>query len=339
MGAMKEAMFFRRLKGQRVRCDLCAHRCVIEDGHRGICQVRGNEGGILYSFVYGKAVATHVDPIEKKPLFHFQPGSSTFSVATVGCNFHCSHCQNADISILPAIGGHIVGEDLMPDEIVASAESNGCRSIAYTYTEPTIFFEYAHDIARLASEKQLSNLFVTNGYMTAEVLRTAQPYLDAANVDLKSFSEDHYQGVCGARLQPVLNSLQLMKSLGIWVEVTTLVIPTLNDSKKELRQIAEFILSLGPETPWHISQFYPTYQLTHLPPTPVESLRRGREIGLEVGLRYVYTGNVPGDEGENTFCYHCGQRLIHRYGYSILENRLKEAKCDRCGAVIDGVGL
>lgn len=336
---MKEAMLFRRLEGQKIRCDLCAHRCVLEVGKRGICGVRVNEGGTLYSLVYGKAVATHVDPIEKKPLFHFQPGSTSFSIATVGCNFRCAHCQNADISILPADHGHIVGQDLMPQEIVAAAEKSSCRSIAYTYTEPTIFFEYAHDTARLASEKGIKNLFVTNGYMTGEALRAIQPCLDAANVDLKSFSDDHYRQVCGARLQPVLDSLQLMKSLGIWLEVTTLVIPTLNDSEEELRQIAEFIFSLGPETPWHISQFYPTYQMTQLPPTPVESIRRGREIGLEVGLRYVYTGNVPGDEGESTFCYNCGQRLIHRYGYSILENRLQETRCDRCGAVIDGVGL
>lgn len=336
---MKEAMFFHRLKGQEVRCDLCAHHCVIEDGQAGICKVRANKGGTLYSLVYGKAVATHIDPIEKKPLFHFRPGSTTFSLATVGCNFRCAHCQNADISILPAHQDDIVGQDVMPEEIVAAAEKSGCQSIAYTYTEPTIFFEYAHDSARLASEKDIGNVFVTNGFMTEEALRTIQPHLDAANVDLKSFSDDHYRQVCGARLQPVLDSLQLMKNLGIWLEVTTLIIPTLNDSERELRQIAEFIFSLGAETPWHISKFYPTYQMTHLPSTPVESLRRGREIGLEAGLRYVYTGNVPGDEGESTFCHHCGQRLIHRYGYSILENRLRESHCDRCGVEIDGVGL
>jgi len=336
---MKEAMFFRRLKGKKVRCDLCAHHCVIEEGKRGICGVRVNEGGSLYSLVFGKAVATHVDPIEKKPLFHFQPGSTSFSVATVGCNFRCAHCQNADISILPISRGHILGQDLTPEEIVVAAEENGCRSIAYTYTEPTVFFEYAHDTARLAAEKDIGNIFVTNGYMTEEALRTIQPCLNAANVDLKSFSEDHYRQICGARLQPVLESLQLMKSLGIWLEVTTLVIPTLNDSEEELRRIAEFIFNLGPETPWHVSQFYPTFQLTHLPPTPVESIRRGREIGLDVGLRYVYTGNIPGDEGESTFCYRCGRRLIHRHGYSILENRLQESCCDRCGAIIDGVDL
>lgn len=332
-------MFFRRLKGQQVRCDLCAHRCVIEEGQRGICGVRINEGGVLYSLVYGKAVATHVDPIEKKPLFHYYPGTFSFSVATVGCNLRCTHCQNADISILPAHHGRILGQDVEPEELVAAAEKSGCRSIAYTYTEPTIFFEYALDTANLAFEKGIGNVFVTNGYLTGKTIRATQPWLQAANVDLKSFSDDHYRKICGARLRPVLNSLRLMKSLGIWVEVTTLVIPTLNDSEEELRQIAQFVCDLGPETPWHISQFHPTYQLTHLPATPVESLRRGREIGLEVGLRYVYTGNVPGDEGESTFCYNCGQRVIHRYGYSILENRLQQAKCDRCGTVIDGVGL
>jgi pyruvate formate lyase activating enzyme len=332
-------MFFRRLEGHQVRCDLCAHRCVVGDGKSGLCRVRINRKGTLYSMVYGKAVATHVDPIEKKPLYHFQPGSTTFSVATMGCNFRCSHCQNADIAILATGSGSIVGHELTAEEIVAMAQKSACRSIAYTYTEPTVFFEYAHDIARLASEKGLNNLFVTNGYMTNEALRAAQPWLDAANVDLKSFSDDHYQQICGARLRPVLDSLERMKNLGIWVEVTTLVIPTLNDTEKELRHIANFIHSLGPETPWHISRYHPTYQLTHRPPTPVESLRRGREIGLEAGLRYVYTGNVPGDEGESTFCYNCGQRLIQRYGYTIVDNRLRESRCGRCDAVIDGVDM
>ncbi len=336
---MREAMYFQRLKGMRVRCDLCAHRCLVEDGKTGLCKVRINRDGTLYSMVYGKAVATHVDPIEKKPLYHFQPGSSTFSVATVGCNFRCAHCQNADISILASDSGAIAGHQLSAEDIVTSAEKSGCRSIAYTYTEPTIFFEYAHDIACLASQRGLRNIFVTNGYITEEALKDAQRWLDAANVDLKSFSENHYRKICGARLRPVLQSLERMKSLGIWVEVTTLVIPTLNDSDQELRQIAHFIHGLGPETPWHISRFYPTYQLTHLASTPLESLRRGREIGLEVGLRYVYTGNVPGDEGESTFCYNCGRRLIQRYGYAIVDDGLRESHCGRCGALIDGVDM
>jgi len=335
----REAMLFSQLKDRKIRCDLCAHHCVVSDGHRGICGVRANEGGTLYSLVYGKAVATHVDPIEKKPLFHYYPGSSSFSVATVGCNFRCAHCQNADISILPPDHGHIIGKDISPREIVSAAQQSSCRSIAYTYTEPTVFLEYALDIARLASQKDIGNVFVTNGFMTDEALRTVHPYLQAANVDLKSFSDEHYQKICGARLQPVLDSLRLMKSLGIWVEVTTLLIPTLNDSKEELRQIAEFILSLGAETPWHISRFHPTFQMGHVPPTPVESILRGREIGLQVGLKYVYAGNVPGEESESTFCSQCHQRLIHRHGYSILENRLQNGLCDHCGAAIDGIGV
>jgi pyruvate formate lyase activating enzyme len=330
-------MFFRRLEDGRVRCDLCAHHCVIAEGQSGICGVRANNAGTLYSQVYGKAIATHVDPIEKKPLFHYRPGSNSFSVATVGCNFRCTHCQNADISIVPAQERRITGQDVAPDQLVQTARRSGCESIAYTYTEPTVFLEYALDTARLATENGLGNVFVTNGYMTAEALQATQPYLNAANVDLKSFSDEHYQRVCGARLKPVLNSLELMKKLGIWVEVTTLLIPTVNDSDAQLRQIARFIYELGPETPWHISRFYPTFQMTDLPPTPLESVRRGREIGQEAGLKYVYTGNLPGDEGESTFCPGCQQRIIHRQGYAILETQLTAGRCGRCGTPIDGV--
>jgi len=336
---VKEAMFYRRLGDQRVRCDLCAHRCVIEQDERGICGVRENRDGTLYSLVYGKAIATHIDPIEKKPLFHYYPGSYSYSVATVGCNFHCAHCQNADISILPIQEHRITGQNLSPEELVDAAQRCGSVSISYTYTEPTIFFEYAFEIAVLASKKGLGNVFVTNGYMTGEALRTIHPYLGAANVDLKSFSEDHYHQVCGARLRPVLDSLELMKQLGIWVEITTLLIPSVNDSEEQLRQIARFILHLGPETPWHISRFYPTFQMNHLPPTSVESVRRSREIGREVGLKYVYTGNIPGDEGESSFCPACGQRIIHRSGYTILEKRMDQGRCLHCGTQIDGIGL
>ena len=335
---MKEALFFKRLDDDQVRCDLCAHRCVIEDGERGFCGVRENRGGVLYSLVYGRAIATHVDPIEKKPLFHYRPGSHSLSVATVGCNFRCRHCQNADLSIRPIENRNIDGQNVTPGELVAAARRSGCASISYTYTEPTVFFEYALETAQLAAGEGLGNVFVTNGYMTGEALRTIAPVLDAANVDLKAFSEDHYQHVCRARLAPVLDTLRLMKELGIWVEVTTLLIPTVNDSEKELRRIAEFILGLGPEVPWHISRFYPTYQMSDLPPTSVESVRRGREIGLETGLKYVYTGNLPGDEGESTFCPGCGERVIHRQGYIIGDCRIRQGRCSRCQAVIDGVG-
>jgi pyruvate formate lyase activating enzyme len=332
-------MFYKRLGGGKVRCDLCAHRCVIEDGQRGLCGVRENRSGILYSLVYGRAIATHVDPIEKKPLFHYHPGSHSLSVATVGCNFRCQHCQNADISILPVRNHHIAGQNITPAELLAAAQRSNCTSISYTYTEPTVFFEYALETAQLASQQGLGNVFVTNGYMTEQALRTIEPFLDAANVDLKAFSNEHYQRVCGARLPPVLNSIRLMKELGIWIEVTTLLIPGVNDSERELRQIAEFIFNLGPQIPWHISRFYPAFQMADLPPTTIESVRRGREIGLETGLKYVYTGNLPGDDGESTFCPQCGQRVIYRHGYAIREHQLHGDRCSRCGTVIDGVGL
>lgn len=334
---MKEAKWYQKLSGLRVRCDLCNHRCVIADGERGICGVRKNKDGTLYSLVYGKVIATHVDPIEKKPLFNFLPGTSAFSIATAGCNLKCTHCQNADISQMPADRGRIMGQDASPEEIVRAAERSKSESIAYTYTEPTIFMEYAYDIAKLASERGIKNVFVTNGYMTEEALRAIHPYLDAANVDLKGFTEEHYREICGARLKPVLDTLRLMKELGIWVEVTTLIIPTVNDSDEVLKNIAEFILSLGPETPWHVSRFHPTYKMLDIPPTPVQSVARARQIGLDVGLRYVYSGNVPGDHGENTYCYNCGKVVIPRYGYQIRKTHIKDSKCEYCGANIDVV--
>lgn len=335
---MKEALFYEKVEGSTVRCHLCPHECRINDRKRGICGVRENRGGILYTLVYGKLVARAVDPIEKKPLFHFYPGSTAFSIATVGCNLRCRNCQNYDISQVPKEERSVIlGEYMAPAEVVAAAKDLGCTSIAYTYTEPTIFFEYAYDTARLAHEEGIRNVFVSNGYITEEALRAIAPYLDAANIDLKGFSEEFYHTNCGAHLEPVLEAIKLYKRLGIWLEVTTLVIPTLNDTEEDFRGIAEFIKGLGVEIPWHISQFYPTYKLSDLPLTPVSSLRKAREIGLNVGLRYVYEGNVPGEGGEHTYCYQCGRMLIRRFGFQILENRLSDAKCPYCGAVIDGV--
>lgn len=332
---MEEARWYQKLSNDRVRCDLCNHRCVIENNNRGICGVRENKAGTLYSLVYGKLIASHVDPIEKKPLFNFLPGTTSFSIATVGCNFKCTHCQNSDISQMPADHNRIMGQDAPPESIVNAAERNGCESISYTYTEPTIFMEYAYDIAKIAKERGLKNVFVTNGYTTSEALKDMSLYLDAANVDLKAFTEEHYQKICGARLKPVLDTLKLMKELGIWVEVTTLVIPTVNDSEKDLRGIAEFILSLGSETPWHVSRFHPTYKMLDIPPTPVSSVVKARQIGLEVGLKYVYTGNAPGDDGENTYCHNCGKVLISRRGYQLGKVHIKDSKCEYCGAEID----
>ncbi|MCW4015497.1 MAG: AmmeMemoRadiSam system radical SAM enzyme [Candidatus Bathyarchaeota archaeon] len=336
---MKEAMFYEKSVDNRVNCNLCSHRCQnITESKRGLCGVRENIDGKLFSLVYDRLVARSVDPIEKKPLFHFLPGSLSYSISTVGCNFRCDNCQNFDISQLPRERKAIIGRETPPEAVVLAAKQNGCKSIAYTYTEPTIFFEYALDVAKLAKAEGLKNVFVTNGYITEEALREIAPYLDAANIDLKSFTDAFYRKTCGARLQPVLESIKLHKKLGIWVELTTLVIPTLNDSEEELQQIAVFIKDeVGPETPWHVSGFHPMYKLLDVVSTPVETLRKARQIGLETGLKYVYVGNVPRENGESTFCPKCGKTLIQRIGYRILENNIDCSKCPYCGAEIDGV--
>lgn len=297
---MKEAMFYEKLDAGRVRCGLCRFYCQIEPGQRGHCRVRENRGGVLYSLVYGRSVAEQVDPIEKKPLFHLLPGSKSYSVATVGCNFRCLNCQNYRISQPEAPFVAQAGTPLPPQVIVERALAAGCRSIAYTYTEPTIFFEYAYETAILARAAGLKNVFVSNGYITSEALAAIAPYLDAANIDLKGFNPQFYRDVIGASLEQVLASLREYRSVGIWLEITTLVIPGLNDSEEELRNLARFIVDeLGPQTPWHVTQFYPTFRLTDVPRTPVTTLRTARQIGIEAGLRYVYEGNVPG-EGERT---------------------------------------
>jgi pyruvate formate lyase activating enzyme len=334
---MREAMLYERLTDQGVRCYLCAHQCRINPAKRGICGVRENREGVLYALTYGQLIAENVDPIEKKPLFHVYPASKSFSIATAGCNFSCEFCQNHDISQLPREGLEIPGKPTAPAAIVEKAILAGSRTISYTYTEPTIYFEYAYDTARLAREQGLKNVFVTNGFMTDKALDTVSPYLQAANVDLKSFRDDFYRKRCGARLEPVLESLRKMKDLGIWVEVTTLLIPGLNDGEEELHDIASFIFSLGPETPWHISRFHPRYKLSHHTVTPVAAIRRASEIGRACGLKYVYSGNIPGDEGENTFCFHCGQLLIGRYGFHIEQMNLHGSACSRCGTPLEGI--
>jgi len=336
---MIEAMFYEKLENKKVRCNLCPHHCLIPNFKKGICRVRENRDGVLYSLVYGKVVSYALDPVEKKPLYHFYPGSDIFSLATVGCNFRCLHCQNFGISQLPREQSKIEGEKLLPEQIISLTKRNNCWGIAYTYTEPTIFFEYAYQISKLARKEGIKNIFVTNGFISEEALREIIPFMDAANVDLKSFSEEFYKKICGASLKPILNNLKLMKKEGVWVEVTTLIIPTLNDSEEELKKIAQFILKLGEETPWHLSRFYPTYKLRDPPPTPVQTLHRAREIGLKMGLRYVYTGNVPGDEGENSYCYNCGKILIRRYGYHLEIFNIENGKCKYCGTKIDGVGM
>ena len=338
---MKEAMLYESLPKNRVRCNLCAHHCLIREGKKGICQVRENRDGKLYTLVYGRTISQNIDPIEKKPLFHFYPGSTAYSIATPGCNFRCAWCQNWEISQMPKEQHLIAGYEATPEEIVtAAAQRHGCHSIAYTYTEPTIFFEYAYDTARLAHAAGLANIFVTNGYMTEEMLRTIQPYLDAANLDLKAFRDKTYRKYVGARLQPVLESLKTIKQLGIWLEVTTLAIPGINDDSAELQDAAQFIVQeLGADTPWHITRFFPDYQLMDVPPTPQKSLERAWEIGKSVGLKYVYLGNVPGEEKQNTYCPKCGTLLIRRNIFGVVTNHIKEGCCPDCGYAIAGVGI
>lgn len=322
----------------KVSCFLCSHYCLISNGKFGICNVRENRGGILYTHTYGKPIAQNIDPIEKKPLYHFLPGSSSFSIAAIGCNFQCGFCQNWQISQAKeanALG--LYPEEVNPEDVVNQAKRNGSKSISYTYTEPTIFFEYAYEISQLAKKEGLFNVFVTNGYMTEEMIQAIHPYLDAANVDLKSFNDDYYKKVCRGRLAPVLKNIELMKRLNIWIEVTTLVLPGQNDSEEELRKIASFLAGIDKSIPWHISRFYPQYKMDELEATPMERLNQAYDIGKNAGLHYVYLGNVG--EGNNTYCYECGSLLIERFGYSIETYRIKENHCPNCGSFIDGVGL
>jgi pyruvate formate lyase activating enzyme len=335
---MQEARFYEKVEEGKVHCHLCAHECKIDPGKRGLCHVRENQDGTLYSLVYGMVVAENIDPIEKKPLFHFLPGSRSYSIATAGCNFMCLHCQNFDISQYPKKHeGRIPGMARDPAAIVQEAKFNRCATISYTYTEPTIFMEFALDTARLAKEQGIRNVFVSNGFMTKESATALAEVIDGDNVDLKSFRDDFYRKVCKARLQPVLDTIQRLKQSGVWLEVTTLVIPGLNDSKEELTEIAQFIKGVGPEIPWHVSAFYPTHQMLDRPRTPAATLLMARNIGLEAGLRYVYTGNIPGQGGENTYCYGCGELLIERVGYTIKGFILQDGKCPKCQAAIDGV--
>lgn len=320
--------------GPDVHCFLCAHHCRVGPGERGLCGVRENRDGVLYTLVYGRPVSLAVDPIEKKPLFHFLPGSLSLSLATVGCNFTCAFCQNADISQMPRDQGRITGRFVPPEQVVEAAVQAGCLSISYTYTEPTVFYEYARDCARLAVQAGLKNVFVTNGYMTKETLADIDGHLHAANVDLKSFSDDFYRTQAGARLKPVLDSIRRLWEMGVWLEVTTLLIPGLNDQEVELRALTEFLASVSPDIPWHVSRFHPTYRLLDAVPTPVSSIERALRLGREAGLRYVYGGNVAGHSSESTVCPGCGESLIERRGFSLGRIDLKDGRCPRCGLEI-----
>ncbi len=335
---MKEAMLYKKVENNKVSCFLCSHHCLISDGKFGLCSVRENRGGVLYTQAYGELIARNIDPIEKKPLYHFLPGSRSYSIAAIGCNFQCGFCQNWQISqVKEAKTLGLTSREAKPEHVIREAKGSGTKSLSYTYTEPTIFFEYAYEISQLAKREGLLNVFVTNGYMTEETIQTIRPYLDAANIDLKSFRDDYYRKVCRGRLTPVLKSLELMKRLNIWVEVTTLLVPGQNDSEEELKKIAHFLAGLDVSIPWHISRFYPQYKMEDLESTPMERLNKAYDIGRSAGLRYVYLGNVG--KGNNTYCYQCHRLLIERSGFSIESYQIREGRCPQCGSSIDGVGL
>ncbi len=338
---MKEAMLYEQEDDKiTVRCRLCPHQCRIKDGDVGTCMVRRNRRGTLYSIVYGKLIAEHLDPIEKKPIFHYYPGSFSYSIATVGCNFKCSFCQNHDISQYLRNGGQILpGRLATPEEIVSAASSAGCRSVSYTYTEPTIFFELAYDVSRKAKEKGMGNVFVSNGYTSPEAIQTIAPFLDAINIDLKNFSDETYKRVNGGRLQPVLDAIEKYRSEGVWVEVTTLIVPGMNDTEEELKEIARFLAGIDPDIPWHVSRFYPNYRMNNRGATSLEKMKRALEIGKEQGLHFVYSGNVPGWESENTFCPGCGNLLIERFGFQSANNFIRANACPSCKRVVPGIGL
>lgn len=333
---MRKARLYRKLKDKKVKCLACNHKCGIVEGKRGICGVRENKEGELYLLVYGKAAVFHVDPIEKKPLYHFLPGSEVASVGTVGCNFSCKFCQNWEISQLVKTQDVELGEDLEPSKIVDIAVKRKIPSIAYTYNEPAIFVEYAYDTMRLAKKKGIKNVFVSSGYESDESLKLIKPYLDGINIDLKSFSEEFYRKICGARLKPVLDTIKKIHELGVWLEITTLVIPGKNDSDSELRKIAGFISRIDKNIPWHVSAFYPMYKMLDVPATSHEKLIKAYDIGKKY-LNYVYVGNVRDEERSNTYCSKCNELLIKREGYFTTVENLKDGKCGSCGEKIKGV--
>jgi pyruvate formate lyase activating enzyme len=319
-----------------IRCELCPEECVLENYQVGACRVRINRDDRLFSLVYGKPCAVHVDPIEKKPIFHMLPGSAAFSLATAGCNLKCRFCQNWEISQVPP--EETRNSDLPPEEVVELALRKGCRSIAYTYSEPVVFFEYMLDTAKIARRRGLRNIWVTGAYINPDPLRELAPWIDAANIDLKGFTDDYYRKVCGGRLRPVLDAIELSVELGVMVEITNLIVPTLNDDPGLIGEMCDWIgRSLGPDVPLHFSRFHPQYRLQKLPPTPLDTMWKAHDIARESGLHYVYTGNVPYDERSNTFCPTCRRRLITRVGFFVTQNHIREGSCPFCGTSIAGI--
>jgi pyruvate formate lyase activating enzyme len=332
---IKAELFERGIQNQVV-CRLCAHQCHLHEGAAGVCRVRKNIAGTLYSLNSDHVVAIHMDPIEKKPLYHFLPGSSTFSIAAMGCNFSCRFCQNYSISQVKE-EQEIAGEAISPEQLVQNALKNRAHSISYTYTEPTVFFELMLETARLAQQAGIKNVMVSNGYMSSQALSLLGPFLDAANIDLKAFNEEFYKKYCSASLKPVLATIAALRARGIWLEITTLLIPGLNDDSEEIRRLISFLLEVDDSMPWHVSRFFPQYQLQYIPPTAQDSIYNFLRLGAEMGLKYLYGGNLTADGWNDTHCPHCEKKLIRRLGYQTEITALQSGKCQFCGQAIPGV--
>ncbi|MDQ7832593.1 MAG: AmmeMemoRadiSam system radical SAM enzyme [Desulfovibrionaceae bacterium] len=335
---MHQAALWKPLENGRVQCRLCAHFCRIAPGERGTCGVRENRDGTLMTLVYDTVAAVNLDPVEKKPLYHFLPGSMTFSFGTMGCNLSCTFCQNASLSQPPRQGRPVAGHAATPGALVQAALDSGAASISYTYSEPTIFFELMRDTAILAKQAGLKNIMVSNGFQSPQCLDELGPLMDAANIDLKAWSEDFYRDVCGARLLPVKKNLVHIRRLGWWLEVTTLIIPGQNDDPGELREMAAFLFTeLGADTPWHLSRFHPDHRMLDRGPTPQKTLEAARDMGSAAGLRFVYVGNLGPGERNDTRCPSCGVAVVRRTGFRAGPARLRAGACPDCGAGVAGV--
>ncbi len=332
----KEARYYEKLPNRKIKCVLCPRECIIDDQETGYCGVRENRGGTYYTLVHSRVCSANVDPIEKKPLFHFLPGSLAFSIATAGCNVECKFCQNWQISqVRPE---QIQNMDLPPEQVVQYARQTNSLSIAYTYSEPVIFTEYMYDCAAAGRNSGVRSVMISNGYIQKQPMTDLCSVLHAVKIDLKAFTESFYEKLVAGKLQPVLDTLVLLKSLGMWTEIVYLVVPTHNDSPEELKALCKWIVSeLGPDTPLHFSRFYPQYRLKNLPPTPISTLNVARSIALDAGIHYCYIGNIPGHEGEHTYCPSCHQTLIKRIGFKILENKLVHGTCPSCHTSIPGI--
>ncbi len=333
---LTEARYYEKLPFRKIKCVLCPRECIIDDQERGYCGVRENRGGIYYTLVHSRPCTAHVDPIEKKPLFHFHPGSLAFSIATVGCNVDCKFCQNWQISqIRPE---QIENLELPPKAVADYAKRNDSVSIAYTYSEPVIFTEYMYDCAVAGHEQGIKSVMISNGYIKPDPMRDLARVLDAVKIDLKAFTEKFYRELVAGQLKPVLDTLILLKKMNVWTEIVYLIIPTHNDDPGELKDLCRWIVKeLGPDVPIHFTRFYPQYRLKNLPPTPVSTLTNARDIALEAGVHFSYVGNIPGHPGENTYCPKCDELLIKRTGYTILQNKIINGKCNQCKQVIPGV--